>query len=251
LGVESDRIDTMRGSPSEQAGPAGDRQPAGSAHSSDIPSWGRPATESADEPVFIAPGYRTKVSVKPALVVIACVAVVFVFGVGLAFASYAPNSVVKGPPLGKPVADGLVPVSAKPALDRILSAGEPPSNVIESLTVPRGTHISGTANLSRGIGQYDESVTLSVPDAPSMVAQFYTEELRAYHWSFLGTAPLDGHSGEEILAKLGSNDGYYWEVGVVIKPVTVLITPALAGSDLPAGPTTQLELRIFEMPSPD
>jgi len=186
----------------------------------------------------------------PALVVLAIVAVVFLGGVALALTSSTPRSSVRVPP-GQSSLPGL-PLAALPAgpvVARIASAGQPPADVVDALVVPVGARVTGTRDEDAGVSQYDRSVELSVPAAPSELRAFYRAELAHLHWTFLGEVPLDGGQGTEILAKRASVDGYYWEVGVLIAPAEPAISPALAGGS--SGPTSStLELRILEMSTP-
>lgn len=213
---------------------------------------GTTAGEPAQDRLTVVPAPLRQPSLKPAMIVIGLVAFIFVVFLGLELITQGSSGkLITGPPVGHALADGLVPLSAKAALAPITTGGLPPDDIIGALVVPKGTRVTGKDNLGAGLSGYDQRVDATVPDAPSTVVNFYKTELRAYHWSIVSDTTIDGRQAIELLAKLGSSDGYYWEVGIVAKTHTVLITPALAGSSQPAGPTTILELSLYEVPSPD
>jgi hypothetical protein len=200
-----------------------------------------PVDEAIDSPVA-----RPLPSLKPALVVIACVAVVSFGGFALALFGSSPSS---NPPivgLGKKVPGvSLTALPASRVLDRVSSAGEPPSNIVKSLAVPNGVTVTGVRGNDAGVAQFDRSVLMSSDASVKAVTRFYSVELPRANWSLIGVYRRP--HGTELLAQRAGNDGYEWEVGVDVTSVNPRISPSLAGSDQSA-PSTVLRLRLFQIP---
>lgn len=192
--------------------------------------------------------YRpTQPSLKPALVVIACVLAVTFGGIAMALlgGSSATSTPLVG--LGKPVPGvDLQALPAAGALRRITSGGQPPSDIIRSLVVPAGVTVTGSDNHDADVDQFDEAVTMTTTASQRELIDFYRVELVRGRWSLLGNYPL-AQGGTELLARRASVDGYEWEVGLVVTPARdPSISPALAGGSQTA-PTTSLELRLFQV----
>ncbi len=186
-------------------------------------------------------------SLRPALVVLACAAVLSFggFAIALIGSGQAAPPTVTG--LGTPVPGvNLSAVGASQVLARISSGGAPPSDVLEAVVVPDGARIVSTTSQDASVDQYDRSIYLQVDTSSAELVKFYRTELRRAHWSFLGTFPLPS-GGTELLAQRAGSDGYEWEVGVVVTTVNPSISPSLAG-DGQSSPVMGLRLRLFEVP---
>ena len=186
-------------------------------------------------------------SLRPALVVLAC-AVVLSFGgfaIALIGSGQATPPIVAG--LGTPVPGvNLSAVGASQVLQRILSGGTPPPDVLGALVVPNGARIVSTTAQDAGVNQYDRSIYFQIDTNSTELLKFYRTELRRARWSLLGTYPLPS-AGTEVLAQRTGSDGYEWEVGVAVTAVNPSISPSLAG-DGQTSAVTGLRLRLFEVP---
>ena len=172
---------------------------------------------------------RRSPSLRPALVVLA-VAVVVVVGSALLSIVGSGSSNAPAAQLGTSVPG--VPFRAIPAaadLRHVEGSGEPPADVVKALTVPANSHYVGSDDEDGGAGQFDRSVTFSVPAPSGTVESFYTKELRGSRWSMEFSGKAAGHL--ELIAQRNGSDGYQWRVAVVIASVNPALTPALAGSD--------------------
>ncbi|HLI44005.1 MAG TPA: hypothetical protein VKU92_06005 [Acidimicrobiales bacterium] len=184
-------------------------------------------------------------SLRPALVVVALAALIVVGGAVLAVVGTpsaresAPNEVssrVRGTPLRSE--------PAAPFLAHIASAGEPPEDVVGSLAVPAGATYRSRASNDRGVGQFDRSVTLSVAAPEKEVARFFRLVLSDEHW--VSTSITSNGSRSELLAERNGSDGYQWEVGVILRAVHTIVSPALAGSgSSPA--TTTVTIQLYQV----
>ncbi|MGA8680817.1 MAG: hypothetical protein WB592_10070 [Acidimicrobiales bacterium] len=124
-----------------------------------------------------------------------------------------------------------VPFRAVPAasdLRHIETAGEPPPDIVKSLTVPANSQYVGYSNEAASADQFDESVTFTVPSTSPTVALFYSKELPGAEWSM----QFDGEAGgdRELIGQRNGSDGYQWRVAIVITTVNPKLSPALAGS---------------------
>ena len=72
------------------------------------------------------------------------------------------------------------------------------------------------------MSQFDRTVSFTSLLGASQVVEVYRTLLPQLGWQLLyvGSAPQKGAGSTEVLAKHGSGDGYYWEVGVVVSPTT-------------------------------
>jgi hypothetical protein len=176
---------------------------------------------------------RQPVGRGPALLVLGIGAFLTVIG-GIA-AVLTSSSPAKAPALAR--ASGLVPESANAALAPIRTGGQPPPAVMSHFVVPAGWQRTGHSCHNAGLTMYDCKVTLHLAAAPPSVLAFYTSELKRLGWAKLSTSSTDRGLGTELIEQIASADGYYWEVGLFVDPVT--------SSTAPAGGTA-LEVRVLE-----
>lgn len=181
-------------------------------------------------------------SLRPALVVVAIAVVIVLGGAVLALV---------GTPSAHPAASSggttRVPGSslrAEPAralLAHIASGGEPPSDVVSSLAVPAGSTYLGKSVEDRGVSQFDREVRVSVPAPERAVRGFYLRLLSEEHWTLDSiTTPSTGSA--QLIAERSGSDGYQWRVGIVLRGVATVVSPALAGGGSPARTTVSLQL---------
>jgi len=190
--------------------------------------------------------YGRSPSLRPALVVLACAAVVSCAGFAIALVGSGQPAPPTVTGLGSPVPGvNLTAVDAAGVLHRITSAGTPPSDVLSSLVLPNGARIVSTSDDDAGVDAYDRSIYLEVDTSTRELVKFYETELERAHWKLLGSYPNAG-AGKELLGQRTGSDGYVWEVGVVMTPVNPAISPSLAGEGQ-TSPTTGLRIRLFEV----
>jgi hypothetical protein len=180
----------------------------------------------------------TSVSAKgPALVVLGlAVLIVLVGTIGSALESGgAPVLTVHQVRLPDGSVVHLTPATT--ALRSIVSAGQPPADILGNLAVPAGSRVVRTLNISQNASQYDESVDFSTDLSSQDVLSVFHVLLPKQGWSLSYTGSGAGHQAQqtEVLAKHASGDGYYWEAGVVVSPTT------------PAG-ITPYSVEVFEIP---
>lgn len=186
-----------------------------------------------------------RITRKPAMVIVGLAAFVGIGGFAMAALESHPGSSAP-PPSAKAVkGTSLAAVSAKAVLRPILRGGEPPSDIAGALVVPAGSRPTGSS-CGAGLSLYDCSTRFSVRARPPEVVTFYRVELRREGWKILAVDATAGKgNGTVLYAQRGSSDGYYWEVGARVEPVTPSISPALSGGGQTA-PTSAVSLRIVE-----
>ena len=187
------------------------------------------------------PARRPGPGMKPALVVLGiAVAIMALFGVGAALSNSGPGDYVRQPatPLAVP-GTPLRAVPAGPALAPIVSGGSPPANVVAALAVPVGVRAVGVTEHSQNASQYDKAMRFAVPGSQGAVIAFYRAELGRLGWHRSSTGPAAGRAAIEVLAEKAGNDGWQWEVGVVVSPTAF----GAGGTE-----TTPFSLRLFQVP---
>ena len=177
-------------------------------------------------------------SVKgPALIVLGLAVVILLGGVAAAALSSSSNPTfsIRQVTLDDGTAVHLVPAIVK--LHAIVDNSEPPADIISNLGIPQESTVTGILNSDQHTAQFDRTVKLSSQLAQPQVIEAYRRMLHALAWKIIyeGPAPQGVPGATEILAKLGSRDGFYWEVGVVASPTT------------PAG-ATHYSVEVLETP---
>lgn len=193
----------------------------------------------ADTPPVPASPARPGPGLRPAMLVAGiAVVLMIVFGVGAAVSNIGPTS----PPPDHPTAVSGTPlraVPAAPALQAIEQGGEPPADIVDTVTLPAGSIVGASAhNPANG---FDAQVRFSVVASQAAVISFYRSELHRFGWHVSGSSPATGvRGGIEILGVKAGSDGWYWEIGAVVSPTT------FAGTKN----TTPFLLRLFQVPDP-
>ena len=103
----------------------------------------------------------------------------------------------------------------------IVGSGEPPSNIINAVTVPVGSIRISHQNNAAGAGQFDAQVTLRSTDSQGALLAFSRRPCIQEGWQVFDKGPAANDPGAlEVLGKLAGTDGYYWEIGATIQPTT-------------------------------
>jgi hypothetical protein len=208
--------------------------PAGNGHS---------AGQEGPRPAPLMPP-RAKVSMKPAMVVLALA--VFILGLFGALSLISTGGPAPTTPLPAAVHVPGTTLSAVPAtgtLRPIEHPDTPPKNVLDALSLPAGFTAHGYADNSTSAGQYDEQMRFSLATSETTVVDFYRYELTHKGWTIESVgAATDLKGGVEVLAQKAGDDGYYWEAGAVVSPTTFAVAQG------PKAETTAFTLRLFEVP---
>jgi hypothetical protein len=187
-------------------------------------------------------------STRPALIVVGIAAALMIGGTvasGLAGSqggAPAKHSSItaKGSPLKA--------APAKPSLSVISSAGSPPANILDALTLPVGSKVTPGSATNTGLGQYDRSLSFVVADSEQNVIDFFRVQLHADLWSGMSEGPPRNGPGFQIIAQHPGSDGYEWEVGVTVMPETF---PPSAGAGVASTGETPFTVRLFQVSDQD
>jgi len=187
------------------------------------------------------PPVRRSPGMKPALVVLA-VALVVVLGFGLTAAFHGPSKTT--PRSAAPTKVPGTPLLAVPAADMlkpIERPGSPPANIVNALTVPKGTVATNHGSGGTSTTGYDDTIDLRVPGATqAAVVAFYKAELNTDGWKRISVGPATNQPNvTQVLAQAAGDDGWYWEIGA-------LVSPTVFGNGTTQA--TPFTIRLFQVP---
>jgi hypothetical protein len=216
--------------PNLEANPARRDQAEGSSLATGEPESG-PWPGEDDGPVFQSVPTR-----KLALVVLGIALAIVVLGVLGSIVTSSSGSPTTPASIRLPDGSTVALTPATKALAGLVGNGNPPSDILGNLAVPADSHVVRIAASMGQVSQYDETAFLTSPINGSQLLATYRRLLPQLGWSVLyrGSAPQNA-GGTELLAKRGSSDSYYWEVGLVTSPT------------LSSG-LTPFSLELFQLP---
>jgi hypothetical protein len=117
---------------------------------------------------------------------------------------------------------------ATTAMKSIASEGQPPADILRNMAVPAGSAVVRSLDADQGAAQFDRTVYFTTGLSTNELVDVYRTLLPKLGWQIIykGDGAERAANQTEVLAKRGSGDGFYWEVGVVVSPVTSAgITP--------------------------
>ena len=133
----------------------------------------------------------------------------------------------------------VVPLTpATSAMKSIVTASGPPADIMGNMDVPASSQVTHSVNTDQGQAQFDRTVYSTTPLSSDQVVDVYRALLPRLGWQVIyAGAGIGGHGGQgtEVLAKKGSGDGFYWEVGAVVSPTT-------------SAGTTPFSVELFQLP---
>ena len=193
-------------------------------------------------------------SMRPALIVIAIVAVIAVGGGLLAVFSSGSaktdnSSSGNGALPAKLIVDGVHFGPASPFLRKTERSSLIPNDIIAPLYLPIDVHLTKMVNLDNGNGPYDRQINLTSTLSGARLVTAYATLLNQYGWKQSGTVTTSGTSrseGTELLAQHASRDGYNWEVGITITANFQAAQPSPVSKQQVA--PTRIALRLLQVP---
>jgi hypothetical protein len=181
------------------------------------------------------------ISMRPATVVLGlAVLILAVFvTIGIVF-SQSPARVRTGSGSERVPGTSLRSVPAAAALAPILGGGEPPSNIVNAVSLPAGSVRIGHADNAAESGQFDSQVQLRSTASQGTLLGFFGTVMRQRGWQVFDQGPAAHNPGAlEVLGKLAGADGYYWEMGATIEPTAF-------GNGAPASGWTNFSVRLLQ-----
>jgi hypothetical protein len=178
---------------------------------------------------------------RPAMtVLILAVVILGVFVTIGILTSQHPATIRSQAGAGRVPGSSLRAEGAAGALSVISHGGEPPANIVNAVVLPAGSVRVGHQDNGAG-GQYDQQVTFRSTASQGALVTFFAAALRQQGWQIFDRGPAAHAPGTtEVLAKLAGSDGYYWEVGALVRPTTF-------GRGAPATGETDFTVRLFQV----
>ena len=201
---------------------------------------------SLDDAVPLRPPPRAGFNLKMAMIVPGIGLLILVLFIGAGFLT--SNSVQQTKTSTSAFTVSGTSVRAVPAvqdLKVITVSGQPPGNILNTVSIPEGARRVTFANNTQSAQQYDAQISLKSDDSQAALETFYKSVMKKQGWQIFSTGPADHDPGAfDILGKKAGSDGFFWEMGAVISPTTF-------GAGAPAGGTTPFVVRLFQQPDPD
>jgi hypothetical protein len=185
----------------------------------------------------VNPTYQRASAKGPALIVLGIAVFIVVVGVvGSILVTSGGGSTSSLRSITLPGGSVVPLVPATTALKSIVSAGQPPADIIGALAVPSDSPVTHTVDSDDGVSQFDRTVSFTSGMTSDEVVSLYRALLPKLGWQviFHGAGASTQSQDTEVLAKKASTDSFYWEVGVVVSPTTT------------AG-TTPFSLEVFQV----
>jgi hypothetical protein len=184
----------------------------------------RPDAPSENEETSVDPEHRVyqRMSLRgPAAIVVGIAVFILVGGITASILTGGGSPVLSLHSIKIP--DGTV-VHLTPAVTALkpIISSEPPADILGALAVPTGSVSHGFVNIDQSQGQYDRTISFVTGLSSDQVIDVYRTLLPRLGWAILyqGPGTTKGVAGTEVLARRGSGDGFYWEVGAVVSPAT-------------------------------
>jgi hypothetical protein len=120
------------------------------------------------------------------------------------------------------IPDGSVVALAPAALrlQGIIDGSGPPGDIVGNLGIPSESTVRSTISGDQGAAQFDRTARLTSPLTATQIIDAFHAALSETGWQviYTGGAPQGEPGSRELLAKRGSGDGFFWEIGVVAAP---------------------------------
>ena len=120
---------------------------------------------------------------RPAMIVVGLAALILVVFITIGIVSTQSPAAVKHSNAALSVPGvSLRAVPAARLLAPIVTAGEPPNNILNAVSVPAGSVRVSHLNNSGGAGQYDSQVVFSSDDSQAALLAFYAADMKLEGW---------------------------------------------------------------------
>jgi hypothetical protein len=202
---------------------------------------GAPQLEPEATPV--RPRTSTGTTLRPAMIVLGLAVLILGLFATLGLVTSHQNAPVRisSAPHTVP-GSSLLAVRADHLLSVIVKGGEPPSDIVNAVSVPAGAVRISHQDNSGSAGPYDTQIGLRSGASQGALLTFFAAAMRQQGWQVFDRGPAANDPGAaEVLGKLAGSDGWYWEMGAVIAPTSF-------GPGAPAGGETDVTIRLFQQP---
>ena len=110
-------------------------------------------------------------------------------------------------------------MSAQKGLSGIEGNGQPPANILAAIMLPVGA-VSGQATNPGQGSSFDQQVQFTVDASQAAVLGFYRAQVHDLGWKTVTSGAASHQAGQQIVGQLAGDDGFYWQLGVVVSPST-------------------------------
>lgn len=198
-----------------------------------------PLTLETEAPV--RPRTSSGNSLRPAMVVLGLAVVILGGFAALGLLTSQPNAPVRTQTSPHPVRGStLLAVPAAHVLSTIVKDQEPPSDIVNAVSVPAGTVRISAQDNSGASGQYDSQVVLRSDASQGALLSFFAAAMKQQGWQVFDRGPAANDPGAtEVLGKLAGSDGWYWDMGAIIPPTSF-------GPGAPPGGWTEVTVRLYQ-----
>jgi len=210
----------------------------------DASSTGAPAPDNSrddaalgQEGEFIDDVMKAPSTKLPALIVLGLAVVLALVGIIGSLVSSGSTPTYQQRTVTLPDGSKVAMTGAAIPLQGLIGNGEPPGDIIGNLGLPKESTVYGTISGDQGAAQFDRTARLTSPLAAQQILDAFRTALPQTGWQviYVGGAPQGTPGSKEVLAKRGSGDGFYWEVGVVVAPTA-------------ADGTTSFTIELLQLP---
>jgi hypothetical protein len=179
-----------------------------------------PDEDQADPEPGSRPLFQPVSARGPALIVLGIAIFIVVLGVvGSALSSGGtPTLKIHSVKIPDGTVVDLTPATT--AMKAVVSAGQPPADILGNLAVPTGSRVTRTDNIDQNTGMYDRTVVFSTGLSSDQVTEVFHALLPRLGWQVIydGSGASSEAQSTEVLAKKASGDSFYWEVGATVSP---------------------------------
>lgn len=185
-------------------------------------------------------------SMRPAMLVVGLAALIVIGFIAIGFATNGPAAQTNDSKAIKVIAGtSLRAQPAAPDLSVITKAGEPPSNILNAVSVPVGARRVSAQNNGSAANQFDSQIGLVSDASQVALRNFYQADMKHLGWKIEDVGPADHDPGAlEVLGQKAGSDGFYWEMGAVVSATTF-------GANAPPAGQTKFTIRLLQEPDPD
>jgi len=208
---------------------------------------GWPPIDNGMDDGLVVPRRPPGPSARPALIPLGIAALVLIAG-GISAALTTSGNAQPAPTHSIPTVRGATirAVPGRSALRPIVTAGQPPPDILNVVPLPAGTSVKTGSATDNGIGLYDHSLSFAAGVSEQRVISFFRAELKALKWQVVTQGPPShGAPGYRIVGQHPSSDGYEWELGVTVAPTTFGSGPDASAQ------TTSFTMRLFAVTDDD
>lgn len=165
------------------------------------------------------PPLSTTTSIKPAAIVLAIATTTLVLFTGVGLITNPRVATTTTAPIY--VVGALDADATSPALSACELPGNPPADVVASLSLPVDTTARGAALWKgKGAGGFDCTQRVRTMHSESEVLAFYKAHFVARGWKLFSEGPAYKTGAQQLLFQKAGSDTFYWIAGMTVTAST-------------------------------